>query len=162
MQAESVLEPIIAEDLAPIAVDVTGPGGKKYILKEATQQVAKDYQNVQMRATRFGPNGRPIGTEGSADAVAVLVAGCLFEVYESGGNTKERPVLLSTINSWKPSFVRKLFERARKISGLNDEMDEASLVTQIELLQEQLDQVRAKSKSDAVQSNGKHEGGLPN
>lgn len=131
---EILTHEMVFEDLAPVEVPVK-IGNRNYILKEANQEVAKNYRNTLMKATKFGPNGMPIGSDGLADAEAVLVAGCLFESYGTPEQPRIRPVTLSTILGWKPKIVGPLFERAQAISGLRDQLTEETLQGQIDKLQ---------------------------
>jgi len=65
-----------------------------------------------------------------------LVSLCLFD--SSGAN-----VALTTIRSWPGRLVKKLFDKAKQISEL-DQQDEETLTKQLEALTKQLDETRKK------------------
>jgi hypothetical protein len=146
------------DDLEPCGVTVTlGRGDQKqhYILREATADAAKKYQNCRARSTRFNEEGKVTGIDGVADAEPLLVSHCLCltnpdhvtVLLDKKSNAMTVP--LHTILSWKVGIVKTLFEKVREISpGLDDDTNEDALVKQIDLLTRALERVR-KARADA-------------
>lgn len=114
--------PFNFEDLCPIEIPINNLLGKNYILVEADEGTAVEYQNLLFKSARFGDNGKPVGVDGLANAEPFLVSKCVFELYEVNDNgtkiTKRRPVPLGVINSWPPRVVKQLHKKAMEISHL--------------------------------------------
>ena len=115
--------------------------GKRYLLREASEGAAARYRNAMLKATKLGPDGKPISLDGMADAAPLLVSLCLFEVYEHQGVSKDRPVLLSTVVSWPSRVVKPLFEKAKEISELDEDETEETLKAKVDLYQHRLEQL---------------------
>ena len=52
-------------------------GGRDYVIKEATADVAARWRNSLLNATRLGPDGKPISMENLADSEPFLGSLCL-------------------------------------------------------------------------------------
>lgn len=96
-------------------------GGKKYTLREASEDAAIKYKNALARSVRVA-DGKVVGSDGVGDAQALLVSLCLFETIadDAGRPAGERNVPLVTVRGWPARVVRPLFHRAEQISGLED------------------------------------------
>lgn len=103
----------LAEEHIPI-------GGKEYVLREASGGAATKYRNAVLACTILGVGGRAQTVKGMASVEPLLVSLCLFEVLEKG----ERPVKLSVIEGWPARVQEALFERAKRISNLEEEQAE--------------------------------------
>lgn len=137
-------EPMEFDDLEPIVVPVTlTREGRKvpHLLKEASEDAAVKWRNAAMKHARYGESGRIETLPSVADCEPVLVALCLFEVLPDGSH---RAVPESIVRQMPSRVVSKLFERARKISGLDDEETEEVLARRIERDTRELQKVRAK------------------
>lgn len=98
--------------------------GKQYILREASAEAGRLWRNANMRGASM-KDGRISMPETMADSETVLVQACTFEVF--GDPEKERAVPIQTVRSWKDRIVRDLFERAKKMSGLDEVADPKKL-----------------------------------
>lgn len=101
-----------------IDIEVKGPDGHPYILREATGAVAKQFKNAQMSCTQFSADGKMAGVKGAADLEPLLVSKCLYRMMPDGtvGGTIDQREL----EKWPAKVVSRLFEKAKKISGLSD------------------------------------------
>lgn len=103
-------------DLTPQELAVT-IGGKDYVLREASAEAARQYRNASTKGMKFDGNGKPMSLGDSpADAESLLVSMCLFERYEHNGQTKDRPVQLSTVKTWPDRVAKNLFAKCKELS----------------------------------------------
>lgn len=112
------------DDPIPKEVPVT-IGSKKYVLCEATVEASKEFRNAGFAAARM-VDGKIVGLNGLANAEPVLVSRCLYELYDSDGETKRRPVAMAEINRWPDRISSKLFDAIKMMSpALVEESAEA-------------------------------------
>lgn len=116
-KALNLYAPLDLPGLEPVAVEVDF-GGKKYVLREASEEAAIAYKDFIAAASKLNDNGKLVGVSGVSGSESLLVSKCLFELYEHGGAAKERPVLLSVVRSWPSRRVRPLFDRVMAISEI--------------------------------------------
>lgn len=134
--------PIVFDTLELSKVPVTLVG-EEYLLYEATEGQVVAWRNYHLKSTRMA-DGKVIGMDGLADSEPLLVSLCLRKVTKTG----EVPVAITTIKNWPVNVVTCLFERAKAISGLNEEENEANLVKQIDALTKRLEEVRGQSSKN--------------
>lgn len=103
----------------PVEVPVT-IDNKKYILREATGDAVTKWKNLIMSKAKLGPDGKPIAYQAMADCEPILVSYCLVE---KNNNT---PVSVETIRSWPNRVQSALFEKAKEISEVDVENEEAA------------------------------------
>lgn len=101
--------------LEPVEVSVK-IGDKSYVLREATAADAAAFKNAAMATARL-EDGKMVGIGRAADAEAVLVGRCLLSQEDKTGAWK--PVGEAFAKSLPSRITAKLYERARKISGLD-------------------------------------------
>ncbi len=106
-------EPLDFSDISPIEIPVTGPDQRSYVLKEASGEAAAKYRNAILGCTRLSPEGKVSSVQGVASVEALLVASCLY-------NDKGSLVQRSVIDKWPSRVVKKLFEKAKEISELDE------------------------------------------
>ncbi len=107
-------EMVFEEDLSPIEVPIRIGDKVKYILREASADAGIKYRNAVSRGTVIHTDTKTIESGGeNANADAVAVAACLFEVLGEG---KVRPVILSQVLAFKDSMLSKLFDKLKEIS----------------------------------------------
>lgn len=94
-------------------------GGKRYILREASGEVACRYRNRMLESTEFGGDGKPMKVKGMGDLEPLLVSLCLWEADDAG--KPARPVPESVIRAWPSRVVKRLFAKAKAISDLGEE-----------------------------------------
>lgn len=116
MTADSTTDEIVFDSLDLIEVPVT-LAGKKYVLIEADGETAAGMKNRIIRSSKVSDEGKVTLGDGIADAEAFLVGQCLYR-DESGGRTR---IGEATVRSWPARVVKALYERARQISGLDDD-----------------------------------------
>ncbi len=135
-RSEEDLAPMDLGDLTPAVVPVR-LGGEDYVLREASGAVAVMYRNKQLAATRI-KDGKFDGVGNAADAEPYLVSLCLFKLVDG----VEHAVRESTVRAWRQSVQTVLFERVKRISGMDEEETEESLERQLGEVQRKLDRVR--------------------
>ena len=150
------------DDLAPIEERVS-IGGKKYILREATGDAGCKYRNSLLKATKLGPDGKPVSIEGMADSEPLLVSLCLFELYEQKGSngvseTKERPTPLIVVRSWPARVQKALFERAKEISDLDEKETLPVLQKRLADTQKKIMDISTAASAESARGNGDGEG----
>lgn len=111
MTNENFVEAMDFGDISLIEVPVK-IAGKDYILREASGGAAEKYRDASIAGMTF-TDGKLTRVEGLAGVESLLVSLCLF-------NDKGLPVPLSLIRSWPSRVQKRLFERAKKISDLNE------------------------------------------
>lgn len=135
----------IVLDLEPKSVRVT-LAGEPYLLREASEDAACRFHNAAMRAAKMS-DGKVTGVDGVADSEPILVAGCLFKLVKVKGRDVEQPVSLQFVRDLPARVVKPLFERAKRISGL-DEEPESVLRKRIAEDTKKLDElIRSKGES---------------
>lgn len=149
------------EDLQPIVVPVV-LGAKQYELWEADEDIACRYRNASAGSVVF-ESGEPRRIQGIGDVEPMLVAACLREVIvDKDGQPTGAYRLLKTdeVRRWrKPKVIRRLFDLAKEISGLNEEEDtEENLTKRIAELTERLESLRrdrspSKNEPDGTEAN---------
>ena len=102
-------------ELAVIPVKL---GGKNYVLREAPEGVSLRYRNALTAGAKLDGQGNVVSISSLADTEVLLVVGCLFEVYDHQGQSKERPVTDSFVKALSHRKFKLLYERALAISGL--------------------------------------------
>lgn len=107
------------DSIAPIEIKVTIEG-EKYILQEASGEVATKYTNARLGKIKFN-DGKPNSFQGLADIEPYLVSMCLFRLDfgADGEEIKRTPVTVAKIQSWPSRIQTKLFEEAKRISELD-------------------------------------------
>ena len=113
---------VMVFDLEPIEIPIK-VGSKNYILCEADGAGATAYQNAQLEATELR-NGKPFRMKGFANAEPLLVSYCLYELGPDGSRSNIR-VPLKTIQSWPGRIQKALAAKAKEISGMAGDDDEA-------------------------------------
>lgn len=126
----------------PIEIPVS-IGGKKYVLREASEASAKKYEDYFVTRTRYNEEGKVAGLGEVSGGKALLVSLCLWEMKELNGTLQRFPVNETTVLNWPSRIVGPIFEKAKEISGINQESEEA-LARRIERDQKKLTSMRAK------------------
>lgn len=133
---------LVFEDLNLIEEPVT-IAGTKYLLREANGAAACAWRNAQLACTKLGPDGTTIGIGNIADTEPLLVSLCLF-VAETG-----KTVPLPVVRSWPDRVIKRLAERAKEISGLNETDNKESLLKQKESIEKRLAKLEPKPEDGA-------------
>lgn len=126
---------------SPIEVPVKNLFGKNYVLREASGDVACRFQNKRAKCMRFGTDGKTASIDNIADVDPELLSMCLFGENDKTPNLYDKPVSLPTIRAWPSRIVKKLVEKAKEISELEDTEE-----TVVEL-EKKLEAAREKAKT---------------
>jgi len=142
-------EPLVFTDATKYHEEPVKVDGALYTLREAFGDAAIKFKSAQARAMRF-VDGKPTLIEGAAEVEPLLVHLCLFESYGDPNNPRERNVSMATIKTWKAHVITKIFERAKKISRLDETLTSADVRKKIAELQKQLeDMERAEEEKNS-------------
>lgn len=139
------------DDLAPAEVPVKY-GKKELVLREATAEAARLFRNSATRGARLMDDKSVILSE-VGEAEITLLANCLFEKFKGG----DRPVGASFVRGMLSHIARELFDRAKKISRLDEEPSEAELDKQIT----ELTALRDKKQKAVKGKDGEESGSSP-
>ena len=139
-------------DLKPVEVPVK-IGEQRYVLREASEEAARQWNNAKLRAARMNADGKTTSIDGLADAEPLLVSLCLCMMDPKTGETRTdrnlNPVTVSqaTVLSWPARVVKPLYEKALAISNLDGKDTPEALETEIANLQERLAKLRGEDYS---------------
>jgi len=93
--------------------------GVDYVLREATGEAARQYRNAVIACTQFNSDGKPMSIKNVANVEPLLVHLCSFQAGKMGAQ-----VSLDKVKSWPARMVKRLFDKAKEISHL-DEVSES-------------------------------------
>lgn len=110
-------------DMAPQEAKVALPGGKFYLLREASGGAVAKWRNVQLQNVTIGENGKPKSLGNMADLEAVLLGECLYEMSEDG-TVANRPVGADVARMMPDRMSTQLYAWVMKASGLTTEKSE--------------------------------------
>lgn len=114
----------------PVNID-----GASYVLREASEDAARQYQNAITRCTQL-QDGKVSGISGPlADTQSMLVSLCLFSA--DGKRVPE-----TKVRQWPARVVSRLFDKAKDISELGGDDTEESLQKEADAIQEKLKNLR--------------------
>lgn len=137
-------ESMVFDDLALTEIPVT-IGEKSYTLREASGDAGCRYRNALLACTQLGPEGKPSQIRGMADVEPLLISFCLFD-------EKGKPVKGTTIRSWPNRMIKKLFDRAKEISDLDEDEDLDSLIKERDKLDERIAELRQDENEDELKN----------
>lgn len=133
------LSPIIFDDVSAIKIPVT-IAGRSLFLREASGGVVVKYRTALLKGMTLDENGRPSQVPNAADAEPVLVAGCLVDENDvSVGET--------FVKNLPNKQMKILFDRAKEISDIDEDVTVESLEKQIARLQSQIVDLRNKESN---------------
>ncbi len=138
------LEELVFEDLNPIEIPLK-LAGQQNVLKEADEAASIKFRNHQARCIEYGSDGKVSKINNPGEANSLLLSLCLFKVgFDRDQVEKHSPVPIDVIKKWRTSVVDKLSQKAKLMSGFEDEETEEAVLKQIEELQKKLEDVREK------------------
>jgi hypothetical protein len=116
-----------------------------YILKEGSSGDVIKYRDACLGAARFNEQGRPVAVVGMSEAEPLFLSLCLFRVGTNDkGVERHEKVGIQAIKAWPNPVVNKLFNIAKKISGVDEDDSEETIRNRIKADQEKLDQLLKK------------------
>ena len=122
------------DNLIPVEIPLS-ICAKKYLLREATGATATEFRNMAIACSEYGSDGKLAKIRGVASVEPFLVSRCLFS--EDG-----KPVDRKVIEAWPARVQKRLFQKIKDISDLNETDTVESLEKQIGELQKKLDELR--------------------
>jgi hypothetical protein len=131
------LEPLDLDSAAPIEVPVKYKG-KDYLLREADADTGVAYRDLVQQSYSYNPDGSLARLDGMNRCAILLVTGCLKEVLRDGSEVKLGRVSEGFVKALPDKALRKLFERAKEISGFNEGKSAAELRQEIAVLEKRL------------------------
>ncbi len=127
------------DDLSVTEVPVSY-GGIKYILREASEDVAAAYRNASIAGAKL-EDGKLVEMPGNIAGVqALLVSRCLFPITGEG-EVSTKPVPQKVVGGWPSRVVKPLFEKVKEISELDEEEDLEALFKQRDKLNERISEL---------------------
>jgi len=142
MDQNQDLTPIDFSTLKWITIPVT-VCDQKYILREADEAAAQNFRNARMKGMKINQDGKVVGLpENPAGLQKLLVSLCLFTEGEDGKPDKQ--VHINSLDKWPARVIKTLFERAKRISGLEEKEDT------VEELEKKLEE--AKKREEAAKN----------
>lgn len=133
------------DDLTPRSKPAT-IGGKRYILREASEGAAAKYRDALQEGTRVSQEGEAfVGSNGGADTL--LLSLCLFELYDLRGEEKERSVVLSEVHRWPARIVRPMVDWIKEVSGMTQTATAEGIQKEIAKLQLKLKRLEKDGSS---------------
>lgn len=130
------LDPIVFDDIEAISIPVT-IAGRSLFLREASGGTVVKYRSALLKGMTLGADGKPSQVPNAADAEPVLVAGCLVD--DKGVSVGE-----TFVRNLPNKRMKVLFDRAKEISDVDEEVTIESLEKQIQKLQNQIIDIRDK------------------
>jgi hypothetical protein len=139
--------------------------GVKYILREASHDTAREFRNMNLRATHLTVDedkSRSARFDGLANSQHFLVSRCLF-VASPEGRTHLLPngdvdptfrVNPQSLLNWPNRVVEPLYDWIRKVSKLDDDEDDSLSVDALEKKVRKLQERIAKKNKEASISKG--------
>lgn len=94
-------------------------GGAKYVMLEASGDVACRYRNALLDCTELGPEGTPVRVKNMADLEPYLVSMCLYPV-NADGTVASKSVSPVLVRSWPSRVQKALYVQARKLGDIAD------------------------------------------
>lgn len=131
-------------NLEPIEIPIPY-GSVTYYLREASEDTHKQYRSRAMKC--YDTDGHIKNPDMAAETPLWFVQMCLYK--ESGGDPKNR-VDLTIVRNMPTRIVAKLFDKARKISGMDQEETAESIRKRISELQKQLEEIEQQEASGGI------------
>lgn len=96
--------------------------GEGYVLVELDGRSRDKYLTSLAARMKLNKDGKPCGISNFDSLQASLISSCLFKVDALDGT--RTPVKAETIQGWRSSVIKSLFEESRKLSGLDESDDD--------------------------------------
>ena len=89
----------------------------QYMLREVDGEGREMYLNSLAVRMKTGADGKPTGIRDFKGMSSALITRCLFD-------EDDKAVPAKTIQNWPASVVKKLYEKAQRISALDDKAED--------------------------------------
>lgn len=133
------------EELAEVQVKI---GANRYILQEANGDVVVQHRNAVLAYTRYNDQGGIASISGIASAEPLLISKCLYTTMPVDKDKPDGPVVksklagLEFVNNLRHRTMKKLFNRIKEISDMNDDESVESLTNQRDELNKKIAAVK--------------------
>lgn len=107
-------------DIQWIEIPVTGPDNEEYILRELDAGGARKYNDARISGVTM-EDGKVVKVENIGGLEVLLVSLCLRAV-------NKRPIRPQSIEGWQERIIKKLFDKAKEISDIEEESADDNLV----------------------------------
>lgn len=137
-------------DITPIQVEYR-IGDIDYILREASGETAVKFSNAKLKNLVLD-DGKVTKVSGMANIQPLLISLCLTE------KASGKPVPEEIIKSWPSRIQTKLFDKAKEISDIDQEVTKEGLEKIIADAQKQLAEIKAKENPAKNEQSGMQDG----
>jgi len=132
------------DSLETIEIPVKYKGGK-YVLREATGNVAAAYRSGITGGAQLNENLKLTSLQGLGETEMDLLAGCLFV---EGGKLVPRSVL----GAWPDRVCQPLVVELKRISGLDNEETPEDLIDQRDKLDKKIKDLQSVKNDDTTET----------
>lgn len=148
------------EELVEVPVKI---GANRYILQEANGDVVVQHRNAVLAYTRYNDQGNIASISGIASAEPLLISKCLYTTIPADKANPEGPVIksklagLEFVNNLRHRTMKKLFNRIKEISDMNDDESVEALKKQRDELTKRIvaiEETEAKVKNSQSGTTG--------
>lgn len=122
-------------------------GDQNFVLRQAMAGDIIAYKNFMSRAMKVDPSKKTAQMEGYYDSEVFLICTCLVEITDKG----EKLVSGNWVKKLPQDIHEALFNRAKELSGIDQEFTEEELLDQKRDIDDRLATLRKANKS---QTNG--------
>jgi len=129
-----------------IEIPVTGPDGKKYILREASGDSVARYNNARAKCLRFQDGGIS-SVEGQGYLDLLLLTLTLCRAKEDGSADLSKYISKTTLQGWPNRALKKLAVKAQEISEIDDNDDLDTLKKMRDKLNERIERLEGSAKN---------------
>ncbi len=144
-EAEDLGAEIVFDSPLPVEVPISFRGSK-YLLVEASGEVACRYRNAILAASKLSRDGKTVSINGLADTQLLLISLCLFEAEP------RKAVKLDELKKWPAKFLEVLFTRAKAISGIDSKETKEKLLAEKAKLDKKLARLEGNRDEEQVKN----------
>ena len=134
------------EGLVEVPVKI---GANRYILQEANGDVVVQHRNAVLAYTKYNDQGNIASISGIASAEPQLISKCLYTTILVDPGVPDGPVVkgklagLPFVNNLRHRTMKKLFNRIKEISDMNDDESLDALKKQRDELTKKITEIEA-------------------
>lgn len=127
-------QPLVFDNIDLREVPVT-IAGQAYVLKAADGDVACQYKNMAASLYRLNQDTKETVIKGAGDLEPFLVSLCLYKVISE---SEKQKVHITHVKKLPPPVIKKLFDTAKKIGGLDEDVSLEALKKQKAEIEKQI------------------------
>lgn len=139
-------------------------GSARYILQEANGDIVVQHRNAVLAYTKYNEKGSIASISGIASAEPLLISKCLYTTVPVDKDQPDGPVVkgalagLAFVNNLRHRTMKKIFNRLKEISDMNEEETVESLEKQREELTQRISELKG-AEEKAKNEQGGNTGG---